>query len=93
MIKAFGNMTEFSVAYHLSRELGDNIEQKFPEVPGINKGPWKFNLKSLFQSFIGIHRTVSESFKEKKHVTRLVGVTLWKSGRQLNMKCEVEIDT
>lgn len=85
-------MTKISVAYHLSRELGDNIEQRFPKVPGIHNGPWNFNMKSLFQSCIGIHRTVSESFKEKEHFIRLHDPKLRKTGRQLNMKGEVEID-
>lgn len=68
LIDGHGTNKKISVAYHLARELGDNIEQVIPPVLGINVGPWRFNLKSLFQDCIGIHRTVSESFKEKEHL-------------------------
>lgn len=86
-IKDDGTKKKISVAYHLARELGDNIEHIIPAVPGINKGPWQFNLKSLFQNCIGIHRTVSESFKEKEHFVRITESRLWKTGRNLNFKC------
>ena len=92
LIDNHGNMKKISVAYHLARELGDNIEQVIPPVPGINMGPWRFNLKSLFQDCIGIHRTVSESFKEKEHFVRVQGSTLWKTGRNLNFKCHSYTD-
>lgn len=85
-------MRKISVAYHLAREFGDNIEQVIPYVPGINMGPWRFNLKSLFQDCIGIHRTVSESFKEKEHFVRIQESTLWKTGRNLNFKCHSYAD-
>lgn len=86
LIDSSGNKQKISVAYTLSRELGDNIEQSVPPVAGIKMGPWKFNMKSLFQSCIGIHRTVSESFKEKEHFIRIQGPTIWKTGRNLNYK-------
>ena len=91
LIDSTGNKQKISVAYTLSRELGDNIEQSIPPVPGINMGPWKFNIKSLFQACIGIHRTVSESFKENEQFSRLQGSTLWKTGRQLNFQGELYI--
>lgn len=93
LIDRNGNKKKISVAYHLARELGDNIEQSVPPVPGINSGPWSFNLKSLFQSCIGIHRTVSESFKEKEHFIRIVDSKLLKTGRNLNFKCVTHADT
>lgn len=92
LIDSHGTKRKISVAYHLARELGDNIEQVIPPVPGINMGSWRFNLKSLFQDCIGIHRTVSESFKEKDHLVRIQGSTLWKTGRNLNFKCHSYTD-
>lgn len=55
-------------------------------------GPWNFNMKSLFQNCIGIHRTVSESFKEKEHFSRLEDSVIWKTGRKLNFKGELDIN-
>lgn len=90
--KKTGKKQKIPVAYHLSRELGDNIEQSFPVIQGISDGPWDFNLKSLFQDCIGIHRTVSESFKEKEHFLKIEGSVLWKTGRNLNFLCQAYPD-
>ena len=91
LIEDSGSMKKISVAYHLSKSLGDNIQKT--TIGGIeyNKGPWDFSVKSLFQACVGIHRTVSESFKEKEHFIRLNDPIIWKTGKNLDFKSSVDI--
>ncbi len=91
LIDDSGSMKKISVAYHLSKELGDNIRKT--TIGGIeyNKGPWDFSVKSLFHACVGIHRTVSESFKEKEHFIRLNDPKIWKTGKNLEFESSVDI--
>lgn len=85
-----GNPQKISVAYKLSNELGDNMEHIYPIIAGHDNGPWSFSVKSLFLSCIGIHRTVSETFKEKEHFIRLIEPALYKTGRNILYRAQID---
>ena len=85
-----GNPQKISVANRLSIELGDNMKKEIPLGPGNDNGPWIISVKSLFQYCIGIHRTVSETFKEKEHFVRLIDPELNKTGRNLLFKAKLD---
>lgn len=78
-----------SVAYHLSQRLKDNYRRLLPSPHGHDNGPWKFNVKSLLMSCIGIHRTVSQTYHTQEDFVRVENPELWKIGRSLNWKGEI----
>lgn len=82
----YGMSQKISVAYELSRFFGDNIEFIFPKPPNHDNGPWKFDIISLLKSCVGIHRTVSETFKAKESFIRIENPFIEKEGKLLAYK-------
>ncbi len=86
-LKSDGGISQkISVAYELARLFGDNIEFKHPNPVNHDNGPWKIDVISLLKSCIGIHRTVSETFKTKESFIRLEAPIIEKEGRHLVYK-------
>lgn len=86
-LKSAGGVSQkISVAYELARLFGDNIEFKHPNPANHDNGPWKIDIISLLKSCIGIHRTVSETFKTKESFIRLESPVIEKEGRHLVYK-------
>lgn len=83
---AGGVFQKISVAYELAQLFGDNIEFKHPNPANHDNGPWKIDIISLLKSCIGIHRTVSETFKTKESFIRLEAPIIEKEGRHLVYK-------
>ncbi len=84
LISQNGNRQKISVAYELSLFLGDTPRFLLPPIDkGHDNGPWKINVISLFQSCIGIHRTVCETYKKEESFTRINDIELKKEGRNL----------
>ena len=88
-----GISQKISVAYELSRLFGDNIEFMLPNPPNHDNGPWKIDIISLLKSCIGIHRTVSETFKSKESFVRIETPIIEKEGRQLVYKGMINCTT
>jgi hypothetical protein len=83
---AGGVLQKISVAYELAQLFGDDIEFKHPNPVNHDNGPWKIDITSLLKSCIGIHRTVSETFKTKESFVRLDFPIIEKEGRHLVYK-------
>jgi len=81
-----GTSQKISVAYELARLFGDDIEFKLPNPAGHDNGPWKIDVISLLKSCIGIHRTVSETFKVQESFVRIEDPIIEKGGRLLSYK-------
>lgn len=77
---------KISVAYELSRLLGDNIEFTFPAPANHDNGPWIIDIISLLKSCVGIHRTASETFKVKESFVRVDSPRIEKDSRLLKHK-------
>lgn len=85
-INETGTAQKISVAYELARLFGDDIEFKHPNPAGHDNGPWKIDVISLLKSCIGIHRTVSETFKVQESFVRIEDPIIEKGGRLLSYK-------
>lgn len=81
-----GNRQKIPVAYELAQLFGDKIEFKHPNPANHDNGPWKIDIISLLKSCIGIHRTVSETFKTKESFVHLETPIIEKEGRRLVYK-------
>ena len=86
LINNAGVAQKISVAYELARLFGDNIEFIVPNPPNHDDGPWKIDIISLLKSCIGIHRTVSETFKVQESFVRLESNIIEKEGRNIANK-------
>lgn len=80
---AKGISQKISVAYELARLFECNIEFKYPNPIHHDNGPWKIDIISLLQSCVGIHRTVSETFKTKESFVHLEAPIIGKEGSHL----------
>ena len=86
LIRTDGQNKKISVAYQLAQLFGDNIEVKTPSPTNHDNGPWKIDIISLLKSCIGIHRTVSETYKSNESFVRLEAPIIEKNGKQLIYK-------
>lgn len=86
LINNAGVAQKISVAYELARLFGDNLEFIVPNPPNHDNGPWKIDIISLLKSCIGIHRTVSETFKVQESFVRLESNIIEKEGRNIANK-------
>lgn len=86
-LKSTGGVSQkISVAYELAQLFDDNIKFKHPNPANHDNGPWKIDIISLLKSCIGIHRTVSETFKTKESFIRLETPIIEKEGKHLVYK-------
>lgn len=83
LIATGGVRQKISVAYELAQLFGDKIEFIHPIPANHDNGPWKIDIISLLKSCIGIHRTVSETFKTNESFIRLENPIIEKEGRRL----------
>lgn len=86
LINNNGTKKKISVAYELAQLFGDNVEVKIPYHVKHDNGPWAIDIISLLKSCIGIHRTVSETFKMKESFVRLESPVIEKEGKVLTYK-------
>lgn len=83
MIPNQGAMTKVSVAYWLSQFQKDTIKNDLTLPPPHDNGPWKISLIGLFQSCLGIHRTVCETLKKNETFVRIRDARLFKQARDI----------
>lgn len=93
LINARGDSQKISVAYKLARLFGDDMEFIHPKPANHDNGPWKIDVISLLKSCIGIHRTVSETFKIKESFIRIESPIIEKEGRNLTYKGVINCTT
>ncbi len=86
LIATGGVRQKISVAYELAQLFGDKIKFIHPIPANHDNGPWKIDIISLLKSCIGIHRTVSETFKTNESFIRLENPIIEKEGRRLVYK-------
>lgn len=86
LINAGNNRQKVSVAYEIAQLFGDSIEFISHNPVNHDNGPWKIDIISLLKSCIGIHRTVSETFKAQESFIRLESSIIEKEGRVLVYK-------
>lgn len=90
LINSAGVHQKLSVAYLFAQIQGDDIEHLVRAPAGHDNGPWKLDITSLFKSCIGIHRTVSSTFKCEESFHHIVNPYMYKMGRTISFKGKIE---
>lgn len=90
LIDSAGVHQKLSVAYLFAQIQGDDMEYIHGAQASHDNGPWKIDISSLFKSCIGIHRTVSSTFKCEESFHHIVDPYMSKMGKTISYNGKIE---